>query len=379
MRVAVVGAGIAGLALAGGLGRHGVDVHVFERAPEVRASGAGITLAPNGLAALDRLGYGPAVRALQRRQPELAGGLRDPQGRWLMRLPAELTSRSLVLGRAELHRLLLDAVPPGAVHTGSTVVDVAPDAGRLSVDTPHGPLTDEQFDLVVGADGLNSRIRADWPDDPGSRYAGYSAWRGLTPGPFDTGGVGAETWGGHARFGVAPLHDGRVYWFAVHTAPERASHTPQRDRLLDLFGHWHDPIPDVLAATPSEVIQYLPIRELAADLGSFVRGRAVLIGDAAHAMTPNLGQGACQGLEDAATLLALLAQDDAAGRAGTQGLGPILTEYDRTRRRSAQRVARASRRVGAIAHSGGPRLASLRNTIFRLTPDSLLTGSAQHR
>ena len=103
MRVAAVGAGIAGLALAGGLGRHGVEMHVFERAPAVRASGAGITLAPNGLAALDSLGYGPAVRALQRQQSGLAGGLRDPRGRWLMRLPAELTSRSLVLDLSLIH------------------------------------------------------------------------------------------------------------------------------------------------------------------------------------------------------------------------------------------------------------------------------------
>lgn len=142
-----------------------------------------------------------------------------------MRLPAELTSRSLVLGRAELHRLLLDAVPPGAVHTGSTVVDVAPDAGRLSVDTPHGPLTDEQVDLVVGADGLNSRIRADWPDDPGSRYAGYSAWRGLTPGPFDTGGVGAETWGACPLRRRAAARRARVLVRRAHGAGAGLTHS----------------------------------------------------------------------------------------------------------------------------------------------------------
>lgn len=379
MRVAAVGAGIAGLALAGGLGRHGVEMHVFERAPAVRASGAGITLAPNGLAALDSLGYGPAVRALQRQQSGLAGGLRDPRGRWLMRLPAELTSRSLVLDRAELHRLLLEELPADAVHTGCTAVGVDPESGALSIETAGGQRVTEHFDLVVGADGLHSRIRTAWPDDPGTRYVGYSAWRGITSSAFDTGGTGVETWGTHARFGVAPLHDGRVYWFPIHTTPEPTSLVPQRGRLLALFGHWHDPIPGLLAATPTEAVQYLPIRELAGSLGNLVRGRAVLIGDAAHAMTPNLGQGACQGLEDAAALVALLARDENVRGLDAQGLRSLLSEYDRERRGPAQRVARMSRWLGAAAHSGGLRLASVRNTTIRLTPDSLLTGSAHHR
>ena len=379
MRIAVVGAGIAGLALASGMHRLGIEAHVFERAPEVRASGAGITLAPNGLAALDSLGYGPAVRALQRQQSGLTGGLRDPRGRWLMRLPVELTSRSLVLDRAELHRLLLAGVPEDAVHTGCTAVGADLESGALSIETAAGQQVTEHFDLVVGADGLHSRLRTAWPDDPGIRYAGYSAWRGITSSTFDTGRIGAETWGTRARFGVAPLHDGRVYWFAVHTTPEPTSLAPQRGRLLALFGHWHDPIPGLLAATPTEAIQYLPIRELAGDLGSVTRDRAVLIGDAAHAMTPNLGQGACQGLEDAAALVALLARDENGRGLDAQGLGSFLSEYDRKRRRRAQRVARMSRWLGSAAHSGGPRLASLRNTTFRLTPDSLLTGSAQHR
>lgn len=378
MRVAVVGAGIAGLALAGGLHRRGYEVQVFERAPEVRAAGAGITLAPNGLGALDSLGYGPAVRSLQRQQGGLVGGLRDPRGRWLMRLPADLTSRSLILDRAELHRLLLEGVPEDAVHTGCTVVDVDPASGALSIETVPGRQEAEQFDLIVGADGLHSKIRTVWPDDPGVRYAGYSTWRGITSGPIDTGGMGAETWGTHARFGVAPLHDGRVYWFAVHTTPEPSMDARQPERLLALFGHWHDPIPGLLAATPTDTIQYLPIRELAGALGSLVHGRAVLIGDAAHAMTPNLGQGACQGLEDAAALVALLTGYESGRGPGAKGPGWLLAEYDRERRRPAQRVARMSRWVGAMAHSGGPCLASVRNTAFRLVPDALATGSSIH-
>lgn len=136
----------------------------------------------------------------------------------------------------------------------------------------------------------------------------------------------AETRGTRARFGVAPLHDGRVHRFTVHTTREPTSAAPQRDRLLALYGHWQEPIPALLAGTPTAAIQCLPIRELADDPGTFLRGRTVLVGDAAHAMTPNLGQGACQELEDAAALVSLLTRRDTGPGPGLEGLAQLLAK-----------------------------------------------------
>lgn len=375
MRVAIVGAGITGLALAGGLHRLGLDVTVFEQSPTVRGGGAGITLAPNALTALNVLGGGAPLRERQRRQAPLLGGQREPDGAWLARFPVELTSRSLVIARDELHSLLLERLPGDFVRTGTRVRDADPLSGTLTFSEGAGPMRAETFDLVVGADGLNSAIRRCWPNEPGTRYAGYATWRGLTQDPVDLGGVGAETWGVDARFGIAPLHDGRVYWFGVHTAPEPRRGQKRMDELHRLFAHWHHPIPELIRATREESVQYLPIRELAGDLGSFVMGRVVLAGDAAHAMTPNLGQGACQGLEDAATLASLLHTSTKKPHA-TGSLEAVLAEYDRDRRPRTQAIARTSRRVGRAAHTGGHLIADMRNRILRAVPDRVLASQA---
>lgn len=373
MKVAIVGAGISGLALAAALHREGLDVTVYEKSPTVRGGGSGITLAPNALAALDSLGIGAPFRERQRQQGSLQGGQRSPRGTWLMRFPSDLTAQSLVIARDELHTLLASALPRDLIRTGTRVEKVAPLTGTLTLHDCEGRVRSETFDLVVGADGLTSAVRKAWPEDPGTRYAGYAAWRGLTKAPFDLNGVGAETWGTRARFGVAPLYDGRVYWFGVHTTPEPRRGHNNFEELHRLFDRWHSPIPEVIRASSENTIQYLPIIELAGELRSFARGRAVLIGDAAHAMTPNLGQGACQGLEDAATL-AFLVQSVVSTPRAAQSLETVLVKYDRLRRARASAIARSSRRIGRIAHMGGPALASLRNELLRIMPDRLLAG-----
>lgn len=373
MKVAIVGAGISGLALAAALHREGLDVTVYEKSPMVRIGGSGITLAPNALAALDSLGIGEPFRERQRQQGPLQGGQRSPRGTWLMRFPTEVTAQSLVIARDELHMLLASALPRDLIRTGTRVERVVPLTGTLTLHDREGRVRSETFDLVVGADGLTSAVRRAWPEDPGTRYAGYAAWRGLTEAPFELDAVGAETWGTRARFGVAPLYDGRVYWFGVHTTHEPRRGHSNLEELHRLFDRWHSPIPEVIHASGENTIQYLPIVELAGELCSFARGRTVLIGDAAHAMTPNLGQGACQGLEDAATLAVLLRSVVSTPRAA-QSLETVLVKYDRLRRARASAIARSSRRIGRIAHMGGPALASLRNELLRIMPDRLLAG-----
>lgn len=184
MKVAIVGAGISGLALAAALHREGLDVTVYEKSPTVRGGGSGITLAPNALAALDSLGIGAPFRERQRQQGSLQGGQRSPRGTWLMRFPSDLTAQSLVIARDELHTLLASALPRDLIRTGTRVEKVAPLTGTLTLHDCEGPVRSETFDLVVGADSLLSAVRKAWPEDPGTRYAGYAAWRGLTKAPL---------------------------------------------------------------------------------------------------------------------------------------------------------------------------------------------------
>jgi 2-polyprenyl-6-methoxyphenol hydroxylase-like FAD-dependent oxidoreductase len=217
--------------------------------------------------------------------------------------------------------------------------------------------------LVVAADGLHSAVRTMlFPDHPGPAYAGYIAWRGIVPAER-AAALGqqsvTETWGRGRRFGIVPLADGRMYWFATASSPAGA-HTD--DELADLetrYRDWHRPIPELLAATPPDAVLRHDIYYLRQPLPSYVTGRVALLGDAAHAITPDLGQGACLALEDAATL---------AGFAREPDIDAALRRYDHARRPRTQRLVRNSARIGRMAAWSHPAAAALRNALVSLVP-----------
>ena len=352
MEIAVVGAGIAGLAVAGGLLKRGHDVTIFEADCKIRAGGSGITLGPNALTALDYLGCGEDFRALQQAQPKLYGGQRSQNGRWLSKIAPEITTQSLALDRAELHAILKRHAEGAGLRVGVEVVGVDKQKGALT--TKDGKT--HTFDLIVGADGIRSAVRAAWPEDPGIEDAGYGTWRGISPKPSEGAVMASESLGVKKRFGIVPLHNDRVYWFAVQ------SQSPD-EQPLSQFKTWHSPIAELIA-TAEEEPQFLPIRELAGDLNTYTRGKVVLIGDAAHAMTPNLGQGACQALEDAAVLVAQLAKH--------ADLNEALRAFDASRRPRTQTFANQSRTIGKALQAGGPLVTRFRNTMLWCVPNALL-------
>jgi 2-polyprenyl-6-methoxyphenol hydroxylase-like FAD-dependent oxidoreductase len=363
-RVAIVaGGGIGGLAVAVALAARGWQVRVLERSAEFGEVGAGLSLWPNGMRALDVLGLGAQVRVHALHDTQ--GGLRDITGRWLSRTDTAAMERRygpiVMIHRAEFLDVLRRAVPADALHTGVTVTAVDTDGPRVRV-AHTGGMT--EADLLVGADGINSAVRRSvWPQAPAPRYAGYTAWRLVIPsGPLPAGG---ETWGRGERLGISPLPGGRAYVFGVAGAPA-GEHSPDGElaELRRRFGGWHDPIPTLLAAASPEAVLRHDIYELP-NLTSYALGRVALVGDAAHAMTPNLGQGANQALEDAATLAALLDKHP--------DVPTALTAYDRERRPRTQMISRRSRRIGAVAQSRS--LPALRNLLMRLTPASALLNS----
>ena len=351
MRAIIIGGGIAGLACALALTRRGWQVEVLERAPEFTEVGAGLSLWPNALRALDALGVGGAVRG----RATLAGqaGIQDAAGRWLSRLDtAELERRYgpvAMIHRADLLAVLRAAVPDEVLRPGVTVTSVRPDGTVLHSGG------ESRADLVVGADGLRSVTRRSvWSDAPAPRYVGYTSWRLVTP-PVPVTET-AESWGRGERFAYARLSDGRIYCYATANAPEAAADGGLAE-LARRFGRWHDPIPALLAAADPAAVLHHDLYELP-PLKTYTSGRVALAGDAAHAMTPNLGQGACQALEDAVVL----------GDAMASGAG--LAAYDRQRRPRAQMITRRSRRLGAAAQWATPAAVHLRAAAVRLLPPS---------
>ncbi|MFE6224199.1 FAD-dependent monooxygenase [Streptomyces sp. NPDC057854] len=304
-RAVVLGAGIGGLTTAVALHRRGWTVTVLERAAGLAPVGAGIALAPNALRALDVIGLGDRVRDLAAWQGD--GGMRSPDGRWLARTDARAAAARfgdplVLLHRATLVDLLAAALPDGTVRTGAPAVLDHPGDARTParVTTPQGT---QEAELVVAADGIRSAARtALFPAHPGPRYSGCTTWRLVVPAPGRPFAP-HETWGAGRLWGTQPLKDGRIYAYAMAAAPAGA-HAPDGElaELRRLFGDWHEPVPEILAAADPDGILRHDVHHLADPLPAHHRGRTALLGDAAHAMMPSLGQGGNQAVEDAVVL-----------------------------------------------------------------------------
>ena len=229
-------------------------------------------------------------------------------------------------------------------------------------------------DLVVAADGIGSASRsALFPGHPGLRYAGFTTWRLLT-GPAAGPVPMAESWGRGTVFGVMPLSDGRVYCYAAAPADPGARPATSWPSWSGSSAGGTSRSRDCSAITrPQDVLRH-DVAELAAPLPSFHRGRVALLGDAAHPMTPNLGQGACQALEDAAVISRL-----AAGT-GPDAVTGMLARYTAARLPRTTDVVRWSRRAATMTTWASPPAVAFRNTMARLTgrlaPGAALRGLA---
>jgi 2-polyprenyl-6-methoxyphenol hydroxylase-like FAD-dependent oxidoreductase len=379
-RAVIVGAGIGGLTAAVALQRRGWDVTVAERAPALEPVGAGLGLGPNALHALDAIGLGDEVRRFSAVQGH--GGLRRSGGGWLVRtdlgaVAARFGDPQLVALRADVVGLLAGSLPAGVLRTGITVTGV--DAGdadrRARVATSDGDL---DADLVVAADGIGSRIRAIlFPDHQGPRYSGFTTWRFVAPALPEGASRAepAETWGRGEVFGVLPLASGEVYCYASAPAPPGLRHDDEAAELKRRFGRWHDPIPDLIGAISPDRVLHDDVYWIAEPLPALHRGRVAILGDAAHAMTPHLGQGACQAIEDAVVLAsvadpadptAAAAAADSAALAGSaalaDGSGPDLAAYTSARLSRTRMVANGSYRATRLSGMTSRPAIALRNT-----------------
>lgn len=364
-RILIIGGGIGGLTAAIALRQKGFDAHVYEAAPELQPVGKGIWVPTNAMLVLDRLGLSDAVNqagwALERIKISEGDGpaLLDVD---LRRIQQKFGHTTISIHRATLVRILAAALPAEVLHlghrfTGFTQEEngiVAAFAGQAAV----------RGDLLIGADGIRSSVREQLQPGVPLRYSGQTCFRGigrleLPPGLERTCW---EVWGGTARFGFSVIGSDQVYWFAPCTAPVDAPQQTGEALLRELrerYRAFPEPIPAIVRHTPAEEIMRTDLYDFA-PLPWWQQGWVVLLGDAAHAMTPNLRQGGAQAIEDAWFLADRLAS--------CPTIGEALEEYEQYRMPKVRWIARTAWQLGQLAHLENPWLRRLRNLVMRMTP-----------
>lgn len=361
--IIIAGAGIGGLTLAAALRRRGVRSTVLERAASLGPVGAGITVQPNAMVALERVGLNEPIAAAG--APVERAVFLDPRGRLLgpeadfARLGRELGQPAVAIHRARLHAVLLDAAGPDSVELNREVVGFSTSGSQVRARLADG--REIEGDLLVGADGLRSSVRAQLVGDGAPTYAGYTSWRGVTPpGSVPVPRRVSESWGRGARFGILSIGHAEIYWFAVADAPPGGRDGADvHGELRARFDGWHEPVRALIEATPkerilrSDIFDRPPIRR-------WHQGRVVLLGDAAHPMTPNLGQGGCQAIEDAVVLDACLAREP--------DIAAALVAYEAKRVDRANGIVTSARRLGVVSQWSNPVACWVRDRAMALVP-----------
>jgi 2-polyprenyl-6-methoxyphenol hydroxylase-like FAD-dependent oxidoreductase len=357
LTIAIAGGGVGGLTAAIALDRRGHDVRLFEKAASFTDVGAGLSLWPNALAALGRLDLERQVMDCGYWEDD--GAIRSPDGAVLR----ELENTNLMILRSELQRVLVAALGDIPVALGARCTGVSANGRAPVLRLADG--TSVEADLVIGADGIRSAVRQSIaPDDDPPRYSGLCAWRGVVRAPDMVDSAWLSV-GNGLQFLAAPLVDDHVYWSPLVRLDEGRwdGISDHRGFLLDRFRAWHEPIPTLVDRTPNDVLLPTPVYFRPPPTW-VTRGRVALIGDAAHPMTPDLGQGGCQAIEDAVVLADCVSS-------GSDDIELALRQFAERRLGRIRRVVREARQLGVVMAEDHRPAMRLRTTALRLVPARL--------
>ena len=365
MKIIIIGGGIGGLATALALHRRGIAARVYERADALREVGAGISLWSNATHVLQQLGVLQEAVAVSAQVLQIH--LKNAAGKSLNISRVEQYKPPMLgIHRADLLQLLQRDLPTEQIYLHHTFDRYESLGHKLRVHFTNGAMA--ECDVLIGADGLRSRVRQQIIGDGEPRYSGYPVWRGLVELQRDDipPSWPSETLGAGARFGIFPIGKGRIYWYATANIPAGQSAPPigRKQHLLSIFQNWHAPIPAVIAATDEAAILRNDCYDRKPTHG-WSQGNAILIGDAAHPTTPNMGQGGCMALEDALVLTKLLAENPT-------NIAATLKQFERLRFARTAKITRLSRMFGTVGQWESKLGVAWRELAFKLTPASVM-------
>ena len=369
MNFLIAGCGIGGLSAAHALVRQGHQVRLLERSGELKPVGAGISLQPNAMQALRRLGLDGAVSEVAWDADQAR--IQTWNGKLLTRFDFSKYQERFgflpkTIFRGDLIRVLAETLDRSHAEMvlGESLKSYVESADKITVTTCHGK--SYQCDALVGADGIHSAVRTQlWGESP-PKFAGYTCWRGMVHDPNLVTQVETmtEVWGNGSRCGYMRCNPRQVYWFATQNRRSRSDHETDPS-WKSCFQSWISPIPELLMATPQNEVVHNDIMDRN-PVFPWGRGNVTLLGDAAHAMTPNFGQGGAQAIEDAVVLgLAMKGSGD---------VESALRKFESARRSRTHSMVKGSRQFGRIGQAGNWFSRLIRNRVMPNLPRFFVDG-----
>lgn len=357
----IIGGGVAGLTAAIALRRMGIEAEVFERADELRkvSVGGGLHIWPNAIKALRQVDLGDRVEGIGAAVEH--SHFRTWRGDLIADLPVGESSRkvgavTVGVSRGELHAMLAEVVGSDAIRLGSNCVGFTQDSSGVVARFSDG--REERGDFLVGADGLRSVVRSQLLGADEPRYSGYTSWLALVELAGDEAPADVLTvmFGRGARFIYYHVGGGRFGWIAnKNTPPGGTDSAGAKAAVLDIYADWAEPVATLVSRTDEARIVRMDLSDRP-PTKRWGEGRVTLLGDAAHPMTPNIAQGACQGIEDAVVLMKTLSTEP--------DVITALRAYEERRKGRTATLTKRSRMVGAIGQWESPILCAIRDRIL---------------
>lgn len=366
MKIAIVGAGIGGLTAAALLNEQGHEVKIFEKNSQVSEVGAGIGIGGNVIEKLGKHDLAKGIKNVGQVIDTME--VLDDKNNMLSKMKLKKNTVNLTMTRQSLIDIIKSYVPNQMIFTNHHVTDI--DNGALKVTLHFETQEQESFDLCIGADGIHAKTREVTVPNSKPIYQGYTVFRGLVEDvDIKHTNIAKEYWSKKGRVGIVPLLNNQAYWFISINAKEKDTKMQSygKPHLQARFNHFPNEVRKILDKQSETDILLHDIYDLN-PLKTFIYQRIVLLGDAAHATTPNMGQGAGQAMEDAIILANCIASYD---------FDEALQRYDKLRVKHTKKVTLRSRKIGKIAQRRNRFVVAVRNAIAKMIPSKLISNQTR--
>jgi len=363
MSIDIIGAGIGGLTTAVALEQKGIKTRIFEQAEQIKQVGSGIILASNAMQVYEKLGLRKVIE--QNGNPISLMNITKSNLKPLSKIDLTYfkqkhSTKNIAIHRGKLQKILIDTLKSTEINLNYKLTSIVESKNGYCLEFENREQI--QSSLVLGADGLNSVVRQNLFPNNTIRHANQICWRGVTEYelPIKFENELNEAWGKSERFGFVQIAKNKVYWYALKSFKKSKNEFSIND-LEHYFSDYNSVIKDIIKSTKKDQINIAEISDLK-PTNIWHKENVCLIGDSAHAATPNMGQGACQAIEDAFVLSECLDKYETK---------KAFSEYQNLRLSKAHQVVKASWLIGKMAHLKNPMLIRLRNLMLRLTPSSI--------